>query len=123
MSVLVDRAVRQVRVHVVQLRLVVAISGEANKSLLIEVDLHWPQLSDRGVYTHIPLATTYEHRVRYVLLEYALLSILEIVHLIDNGYANSTSAIGGFANPHGLLVSILVPVVDDLLVLVRQNES
>ena len=45
------------------------------------------------------------------------------MHLVNNGDANAPAPIGRLANPHGLLVAVLLPVADHLLVLVRKDEG
>lgn len=52
-----------------------------------------------------------------------MLSILQVLHFVNNRDANAPTSVGRLANPHGLLVAVLLPVANDLLILIRQNEG
>ncbi len=57
-----------------------------------------------------------------VFLQYGLLIIFEILHLIQDKNTSSSTKIRGLANPNAVLVAIFVIIADELFVFVRHNE-
>ena len=111
------------REEVSQLWIIIPFSWKPNKSLFIQVKLHWPHLRYGYIDSHVPLNTSNEHRVVNVLLENALLIVFQVVDVIYDWDSSTSAEVWRLADPKTFFVTILVEVVDELLILVGQNES
>ena len=65
--------------YVAQLVRVVPFTGEANDALFEQVELQGAHLGDQHVNTHVPLGATDQQRVVNVLLDNALLVVLQVL--------------------------------------------
>ena len=64
---------------VAQLVRVVPFTGEANDAFLEQVELQGAHLGDQHVNAHVPLGASDEQRIVNVLLDNALLIVLQVL--------------------------------------------
>lgn len=100
LGVLVDRAVRQMRVLVAQPAAVIPVRRKPDNALLVEVQLHGPHLADKHVNADVPLDAADKHRLLDVLLDDRLLVVLQLSHVVDQSNAPSSGQISRLANPN-----------------------
>ena len=117
--VLVDRAVGQMRVLVSQLLKVVTIATEPNQTLLVEVELHRVHLSDQHIDSHVPFDPANQQGLTDILLNYALLVVLQFHDIVDQRYSAASRHISRLADP--LLVLVSLEGTHKLVVLVGQD--
>lgn len=81
---LVNGAIGEMAEEVSKVIHVVTLGGEANDALFKEVKLEWPQLGDKHIYAHVPLGAADQQRVVDVLLNHALLVVLQVLQVVDD---------------------------------------
>ena len=65
--------------HILEAISVVPLGRETDNSFLEEVDLQRTHLSNENIDPHVPLSASDQKRVVNVLLDYALLIVLEVL--------------------------------------------
>ena len=105
------------REHVVEAVSVVSFGREADNSFLEEVDLERPHLSYENINPHVPLGAPDQKRIVNVLLDYALLIILEVLQTADDLDFTASREICGLADPH---LFVILPI--DSLSCIHVNE-
>ena len=103
--------------HVVEAVSVVSFGREADNAFLEEVDLERPHLSYENINPHVPLGAPDQERIVNVLLDYALLIILEVLQTADDLDFTASREICGLADPH---LFVILPI--DSLSCIHVNE-
>ena len=106
---------------------VVAFGREAHDPFPKQIKLERSHLRDENINAHVPLGASDEQRVMYVLLNNALLVVLQILQVADDRYFTAAGQVGGLADPHLLLLLAIDggarKRVHELLRFIRQTES
>ena len=125
-SILVNRTVCQMGEHILEAVSVVSFGRKAYNSFLEEVDLQRTHLSYENVNPHIPLGASDQKRIVNVLLNYALLFVLEVFQAADDWDLAAAREVRRFANPH---LFVIFPIdsfscihVYELLSLIRETK-
>ena len=69
-----------------------------------EMDLERAHLGDQDVDSHVPLRASDQSRVAYVLLNHALLVILQVLEVVDDSDLSATRQVRRFTDPHLFLL-------------------
>ena len=108
---------------VLERRVVVPVRREAHYSFAIKVNFHWPHLRDEHVNAHVPLGLANEHGLCNVLLDDALLVVVQVGQVVDYRNAPTPAQVGRLADPDVVLLGTAGKGFNKLLVLVGEEKS
>ena len=107
---------------VVETRDVELFCAEADKTLLVEVDLEWTQRGYYHIDAHVPLVTTDEQRVLNILLNNQVRVVSKLPDVVQQEDFTPSTQVRRFTDPHLAFLRLRV-MVNELRILVGKNES